>query len=94
MNAPLTPRPPSTETLARRAVIRNWVTFGKRLGYGMYGLAVAAFVAAAISDFPGWLVTLATVGLVVGSVALPGAIVFGYGILAAEREERGGGSFH
>ena len=33
-------------------------------------------------------------GLVVGIVVLPLPIIFGYGIMAAEREERGGGRFH
>ena len=34
------------------------------------------------------------VALVVSIVVLPAPIVLGYGIRAAEREERGGGSFH
>ncbi len=87
-------RKPDPEVLARRTRIRTWVAIGKRIGYGSLGVSVVAFVLAAVLDFPNWTVTIATTGLVVACIALPGAIVFGYGILAAEREERGGGSFH
>lgn len=86
--------PPTPEVLARRTKIAKLVALGKQTGYGALLLAIVAFVIAAFSGFPGWTVTVATVGLVVACLALPGAIVFGYGIKAAEREERGGGSFH
>ena len=56
--------------------------------------SIVAFMIAALSDFPGWAVAAATIGLVIACIALPGAIVFGYGIKAAEHEERGGGRFH
>jgi ABC-type proline/glycine betaine transport system permease subunit len=90
----MTAVPPTEETLVRRAKIARLVALGKRTGYGALLVAIGAFVVAAISGFPSWTVTVATVGLVIACVALPGAIVFGYGIKAAEREERGGGSFH
>ena len=86
--------PPTPEVLERRAKIARMVAFGKRTGYGALLVAIVAFVIAAVTDFPGWTVTVATIGLVVACLALPGAIVFGYGIKAAEHEERGGGSFH
>lgn len=89
-----TPRPPDAVTLAKRAKILRLVTLGKRIGYaGMLG-SIIAFVVAAVTDFPQGVVNVAIVGLVVACIALPGAIVFGYGIKAAEHEERGGGRFH
>ncbi len=72
----------------RRTLIRTWVVLGKRIGYGALAAAILAFVVGAITDFPTWTVTAATIGLAVSCVALPGAIVFGYAIRAAEREER------
>ncbi len=78
----------------RRESIRRLVTLGKRIGYGALLVAIAGFVAGAVADFPAWTVTVATVGLVVSCVALPGAIVFGYAVRAAEREERGARSSH
>ena len=73
----------------RRESIRRFVGYGKRLGYGALLIAIVAFIVGAVTDFPTWTVTVVTVGLVVSCIALPGAIVFGYGIRAAEREERG-----
>jgi hypothetical protein len=52
------------------------------------------FVALFGTGFGGFWGTSIIVALLVGSVLLIPAIVFGYGIKAAEREERGGGSFH
>ena len=80
--------------LERRAKIASLVALGKRTGYGALLVAIGAFAVGAIASFPAWTVGVATAGLVVACVALPMAIVFGYGIKAAEREERGGGSFH
>ena len=81
--------------LAKRAKIAAWVVLGKRVGYGLFAYAsVAFFVALFGPGFGGFLGTSIIVALLVGSVILIPAIVFGYGVKAAEREERGGGSFH
>jgi hypothetical protein len=55
---------------------------------------MVAFIAAFAADFPTSLVTITVVALVLAIVILPVPIVFGYGVRAAEREERGGGRFH
>jgi hypothetical protein len=58
-------------------------------------VAIVAFVVAAATGFPGAAVTVTIVGLVVGCVVLPLPIILGYGIRAAEREDRGErGSYH
>ncbi len=87
-------KPPTPEVLERRARIAKLVAFGKRTGYGALLTSIVAFVISAVHGFTGWTVTIATIGLIIACLVLPGAIVFGYGIKAAEREERGGGSFH
>lgn len=80
--------------VVRRAQIARLVALAKRIGYSALLLAMVAFVAALASDFPGWLVTTTIVALVAAIVILPVPIVLGYGVRAAERVERGGGSFH
>ena len=50
--------------------------------------AVVAFVVAAIAGFPSWAVTVTVVALVGACVVLPVPIVLGYGLRAAEREDR------
>jgi hypothetical protein len=73
---------------ARRARIAGLVKFAQRVGYAALLVAVAAFAVALIADFPGWAVTLTVVALVAAIVILPVPIVLGYGVRAAEREER------
>jgi hypothetical protein len=75
--------------LKRRGRIAFWVRLGKQIGYGALTVAILGFVVGAATDFPGVVVTICVAGLVTAIVVLPAPIVFGYGIRAAEREERG-----
>lgn len=75
--------------LARRARIAFWVLVGKRVGYGALLIAIVGFVVGAVTDFPAVVVAICVAGLITAIVVLPAPIVFGYGIKAAEREERG-----
>lgn len=79
----------SDPVLERRERIRRWSELGRRVGYGSFALAVVLFVVAFVAQFPGWLVSLVIGALVVGSLTLPPAIVFGYGVKAADAEDRG-----
>ena len=75
---------------ARRARIGHWAETGQRLGYVCIGVAVVAFVIAVIAGFPGWAVTVTLAGLLGATILLPPAIVLGYGVRKAEREDPGG----
>jgi len=77
--------------VARRARIGRAVAIAKRIGYLLLVVAVAGFIAAAVTGFAAWAVTLTIVALVGACVILPVPIVLGYGLRAAEREERGSG---
>jgi hypothetical protein len=89
------PVPPDDDpVLVRRRRIARIVKVGKRIGYAALLLAVVVFGIGLATDFPDWTVDLIVAALVVSIVVLPAPIVLGYGIRAAEREERGGGSFH
>lgn len=72
----------------RRARIARWVGLAKRVGYGLLLLAIVAFIVAAIAGFPSGVVTVTVVALVAACVVLPVPIVLGYGLRAAEREDR------
>jgi len=82
------PTPLTDPVLARRAHIARAVQLGKRLGYGLLGAAVVAFLVGYAVGFSPGLVTAIVTALIVSSVVLAPAIVFGYGVRAAEREER------
>ncbi len=73
--------------LDRRRRIAGLVDVGQRVGYAAFGLAIVAFLVGLATDFgtvSGVIVAL----IVVGSLVLAPAIVFGYAVKAAEREDR------
>jgi hypothetical protein len=72
----------------RRARIARWVELGQRVGYGLFGLAIVGFVVGFIVGFEGAFVTVIVACLLVGSAVLAPAIVFGYAVKAAERDDR------
>ena len=73
--------------LARRARIAGLVTVGKRVGYGLYVVAIVLFAVGLIGRYTSTITTVIVTCLVVGSIVLAPAIVFGYGVRAAERED-------
>jgi DMSO/TMAO reductase YedYZ heme-binding membrane subunit len=79
---------PTDPVLVRRRQIARWADLGQRLGYLLYGLAIVLFVVAATTDLPGAIVAAIVVAMVLGSLVLAPAIVVGYGVRAADREDR------
>ena len=75
--------------LLRRARIARWSEVGKRFGYLLYGAAVVLFFIGLATTYSSWLVTTIVVMMAVGAVVLIPAIIFGYGVKAADREDRG-----
>ena len=73
---------------ARRARIARLVELGQRLGYGLFGVAVVLFFVGFATEFSGVLVAVIVAALLIGSLVLAPAIVFGYAVKAAEREDR------
>ncbi|MEA2844112.1 MAG: hypothetical protein QOJ69_1783 [Actinomycetota bacterium] len=61
---------------------------GKRLGYSLFAVAIVAFVVGAATRFTPPLVTVVVASLGVGSAFLAPAIIVGYGVRAADREDR------
>ena len=78
--------------LRRRARIARLAEAGQRAGYVLYGVAVAAFVVGAVAGFSGITVAVVVAALALGSALLAPAIVAGYAVKAAEREDRGRGA--
>ena len=72
----------------QRARIARWVSVGQRLGYGLFVAAVGLFVLGFAVGYGGWVGTAIVGCLIVGSLVLAPAIVFGYAVKAAERDDR------
>jgi hypothetical protein len=79
--------PPEDPVLVRRGKIAAWCSMGKRVGYSIYGIAIVLFFVGLAAGFDHGIATIITVALVTGAVFLVPAIVFGYGVKAAERDE-------
>jgi anaerobic C4-dicarboxylate transporter len=80
--------PPPDPTLKRRAQIARLTEMGQRVGYGLFGVAIVAFAIGAAAGFSGVDVFVVIACLAAGSAVLAPAIVFGYAVKAAEREDR------
>jgi membrane-bound ClpP family serine protease len=74
--------------LVRRRRIAGWADLGQRAGYLLFGVAVVLFVVGFATGFPGWLGASVIGLLVAGSAVLAPAIVFGYAVRAADRDDR------
>lgn len=75
----------------RRRLIARWNRLATSVGYGLYAACTGAFLWAFATNFEGVIVTVITATLIAGSVLLAPAIVIGYAIKAAEREDREAG---
>ena len=85
---------PTDPVLVRRARIARLVSIGQRLGYALFGVATVAFFVGLATEYSPGLVRVVVASLVVGSLILAPAIVFGYAVKAAEREDQGLPSGH
>lgn len=74
--------------LDRRRRIAGLVRLGQRVGYGLFGVAIVLFVVGLVIGFGGAVTPGIVASIVVGSIVLAPAIVFGYAVKAAEREDR------
>jgi len=73
---------------ARREQLARLADAGQRVGYGLFAVAVVAFVTGAVAGLNRAFVTVVIAGLVAGSLVLAPAIVIGFAARAAEREDR------
>jgi hypothetical protein len=73
---------------ARRATFAKWTLLANRIGYLLFAVAIATFVIGFAVGFSSGVATVVIVSLVAGSVLLAPSIVLGYGVKAAEREDR------
>jgi len=78
---------PKDPVRARRRRIARIADLAQRGGYILFGAAVVAFVVAFIVGFsPAW-VTFIVTCMAIGSILLAPAIVAGYAVKAAERDD-------
>jgi hypothetical protein len=74
--------------LARRAKVAKLAATGKRVGYSLLLVAIAAFAWGFVATFSPALVAVFVIAMAGCTLTLAPSIVFAYGVRAAEREER------
>jgi hypothetical protein len=76
---------------ARREQVARGALLASRIGYLLFGVAVALFVIAFLVGFSGPVAVAIIAAMVAGSLLLAPAIVIGYAAKAAEKEDRARG---
>ena len=66
----------------------RWTQLANRLGYLCFGIAIVTFVVGFIVSFNATVSAIVVTSMIVGSVLLAPAIVLGYAVKAAERDDR------
>ena len=72
----------------RRQKVARWTRLANRIGYLFFAIAIATFVVGFIVSFNGAVSAIVVASMVAGSVLLAPAIVLGYAVKAAERDDR------
>lgn len=85
---------PVDPVLVKRARIARAVSVGQRVGYGLFGLSAVLFFLGLVIGYTPALTTAVVACLVIGSLILAPAIIFGYGVKAADRADQGLDSGH
>ena len=76
---------------AKRARFDHLARQGRRAGYALFGLSAVILIAGLVAGLNDLVTVLVIACLVVGSLLLAPAIVVGYGVKAAERDDRRAG---
>ena len=77
----------SDPVLDRRIRIAKLVKAGKRVGYSLFLLAMILFFIGVAASFSSALTNVIVAALVIGSLVLAPAIVMGYAVRSAHRED-------
>ncbi|MFM8861624.1 MAG: hypothetical protein ACKOIA_04090 [Acidimicrobiia bacterium] len=75
----------------RRAKIARAATMAQRVGYALFGVAIVVFFIGFFAGFTGGIVTIIVAFMIADSALLAPAIITGYAVKAAEREDRENG---
>lgn len=74
--------------LAKRARVSQYAKVGQRIGYALFGVAVVLFFVGLATSYDDAVVNGIVACIVIGSLVLAPAIVFSYGVKAADRADR------
>jgi hypothetical protein len=73
----------------RRERVAHLAAIARRAGWSFFALAVAAFAGGLVVGLSGFVVVVVVASLALGSALLLPAIIVGFGVSAADRDDRG-----
>jgi uncharacterized membrane protein len=79
--------PSADPVRVKRAQIAKWTLLANRVGYLFFAVAMAVFFIGFALRFNGAVVAIVVGCMIAGSILLAPALVVGYGIKKAERED-------
>lgn len=79
--------PEPDPVLVQRARASRLASLGQRIGYLLYGIAVVVFLIGLLTNFTDTVSLIVTVGIIAGSIVLAPAIIAGYAVKAAVRDD-------
>jgi hypothetical protein len=68
-------------------MVAKWNSIATKVGYALFLVAIVMFFVALLTDFTSGKVTVITTSMIVGSILLAPAIVIGYAVKAAEKDD-------
>jgi hypothetical protein len=74
--------------LEQRARVRRIAEVAKRVGYVLFLASIVLFFVGLATDLPSGVIAAATACLIAGCVVLAPAILLGYAVRGAERDDR------
>jgi hypothetical protein len=80
---------PTDPVRERRELVGRLAASARIAGWSLFGLAVVAFVFGLVVGLTGVVVVIVIGSMILGSAVLLPAIIVGFGVSAAEREDRG-----
>jgi hypothetical protein len=73
----------------KREQVARLASTARKTGWALYALACVTFIAGLVIGLSGLVVVVTIASLALGSALLLPAIIVGFGVTAAEREDRG-----
>ena len=83
----MTPEPSTDPVLVQRARVSRLAQLGQRIGYLLFGMALVVFLYGLTTDFTSGVSRIVVTGLIAGSIVLAPAIITGYAVKAAVRDD-------
>lgn len=78
---------PTDPVLIRRERASRLANVGQRAGYTLFGVAIAGFFLGLATDFTAGIARVVVASIIAGSVVLAPAIIAGYAVKAATKDD-------